>query len=85
MDGPKLNCTKHDVHNNDGAELILSACVIMISVAIIVSRGQTLYSRRALSIIDDKRPRYNALEQFTGSSGTATSVVVMGVNCIVVF
>ena len=48
----------------------------------IVLLGQTFYSCRALSIRDDKHLREKGLEQFTGSTDTATSVVVMGVDCI---
>ena len=44
----------------------------------LVSRGQTLYSRRALSIRDDKRPREKGLEQFTVSTGTDASEVSIG-------
>ena len=51
---------------------------------IVSARGQTLYLCKVLSIRDDKRPREKGLEQFTASTGTATSVV-MDVDCIVVF
>ena len=51
----------------------------------LVLHGQTLYSGRALSSRDEKRPQEKGLEQFTGSTGTAISAVVMGVDCIVVF
>jgi len=38
----------------------------------LVSRGQTLYSCRALSIRDYKRPHEKGLEQFTVCIGTDT-------------
>jgi len=38
----------------------------------LVSRGQTLYSRRALSIRNYKRPREKGLKQFTVCAGTDT-------------
>ena len=34
---------------------------------------------------DDKRLHKKGLEQFTGSTGTATNIVMMGVDCIMVF
>ena len=71
-------------HEYYSTQILANNCFNKMPVSL-VSHGQTLYLRRALSIRDDKRPRKKGLEQFTVSTGTAISVVVMGVDCIVVF
>ena len=44
--------------------------------SVVLGFGQTLFSRRALSIRDDKRLREKGLKQFTASTGRATGTMV---------